>query len=186
MTGGELTVAFVCTGNRFRSPLAAALLAEDARDLPIEIASLGTLDLGPEPALPEAIAAADSLGLDLSDHRARSIAGVELGPFDLVLGFERKHVAASVVESGAQPERTFTLPELVELLRALPGPPLPTDPVERSRVRIRQAEAARPRGLRNDPVPEVPDPLGLTPAEQAETARELEDLVARLARGLFD
>jgi low molecular weight protein-tyrosine phosphatase len=184
LTGSELTVAFVCTGNRFRSPLAAALLADEARDVPIRIASLGTLELGPEPALPEAITIAESLGLDLSEHRARSIAGVELGRFDLVLGFERKHVATSVIEGGAQSERTFTLPELVELLRSLLGQPLPTDPVERSRVRIRQADAVRPPAYR--PVPEVPDPLGLTEPQQLETARELEFLVGRLARGLFD
>ena len=41
-----LRVAFVCTGNRFRSPLAAALLESEAEGLPVEIASLGTLDLG--------------------------------------------------------------------------------------------------------------------------------------------
>jgi protein-tyrosine-phosphatase len=175
----------VCTGNRFRSPLAAALLADKAGKLPVRIASLGTLDLGPEPALPEAIAIAESFGLDLSEHRARSISGVELDRFDLVLGFERKHVATSVVEGGAQSEQTFTLPELVELLREIPGPPLPTDPVERSRVRIRQADAARPT-LRPSAVPEVSDPLGLTRSEQLETARELEALVARLASRLFD
>jgi protein-tyrosine-phosphatase len=176
----------VCTGNRFRSPLAAALLADKAGELPVRIASLGTLDLGPEPALPEAIAIAESFGLDLSEHRARSISGVELERFDLVLGFERKHVATSVVDGGAQSERTFTLPEFVELLRAIPGPPLPTEPVERSRVRIRQADAARPERFTNDPVPEVSDPLGLTRSEQLETARELEALVARLSSRLFE
>jgi protein-tyrosine-phosphatase len=39
-------VAFVCTGNRFRSPLAAALFRSAAEGLPVEVASAGTLDLG--------------------------------------------------------------------------------------------------------------------------------------------
>src|SRR5439155_11029532 len=113
----ELQVAFVCTGNRFRSPLAAALLAQKADGLPLRIVSLGTLDLGSEPALPEAVAIAEELGLDLSGHASRNLASVDLEPFDLVLGFERKHVVASVVEAGANIERTFTLPVLVATLR---------------------------------------------------------------------
>jgi protein-tyrosine phosphatase len=179
-------VAFVCTGNRFRSPLAAALLGREAEGLPLQIVSLGTLDLGSKPALPEAVAIAEELGLDLSGHASRNLASVDLEPFDLVLGFERKHLMASVVEARAGLERTFTLPELVELLRRLPGPPLPTEPVERALIRIRQAHAARSPGFRNGPLPELGDPLGLTLQEQRRTASELASLVEALAAGLFD
>jgi protein-tyrosine-phosphatase len=178
-----LRVAFVCTGNRFRSPLAAALL--EAEDVPVEVASLGTLDLGDEPALPEAVAIAEEHGIDLSAHRARSVSELELGEFDLVLGFERKHVVASVVDAKAQIEHTFTLPELLGLLRASPGAPLPREPAERARTRIRQAHAARPHGFRNNPLPELRDPLGLSPPEQRETAHELADQVTELADRLF-
>lgn len=180
-----MDIAFVCTGNRFRSPLAAALLSQQTNGLPLQIASLGTLELGAEPALPEAIAIAESLGLDLSGHRARGISEVDLRPFDLVLGFERRHVVASAVDAGASVDRTFTLPELVELLGQLRGRPLPSDPVERARVRVRQAHAARQPGFRNSAVPELPDPLGKTVAAQREIARELASLVSMLARRLF-
>jgi protein-tyrosine phosphatase len=182
----ELQVAFVCTGNRFRSPLAAALLAREADGVPVRIVSLGTLDLGSKPALPEAVALAQELGLDLSGHASRTLASAELEPFDLVLGFERKHVVASVVEAGAHLERTFTLPELIGLLRRLPGPPLPTDPVERALVRIRQAHTVRPPGFRQGPMPELGDPLGKTLQAQRQTAAELDDLVSELAVSLFD
>jgi protein-tyrosine phosphatase len=181
-----LQVAFVCTGNRFRSPLAAALLAREADGLPLRIVSLGTLDLGSQPALPEAVALAEELGLDLSGHASRTLGSVELKPFDLVLGFERKHVMASVVEARARLERTFTLPEFVGLLRRLPGPPLPTDPVERALIRIRQAHTVRPPGFRNGPLPELGDPLGKTLQAQRQTAAELSDLVSELAVSLFD
>ena len=180
-----MNIAFVCTGNRFRSPLAAALLEADTRGLPVQIASLGTLDLGQEPALPEAMEIARSLGLDLRGHRARSISGVDLGEFDLVLGFERRHLMASVVDAGSAIERTFTLPELVELLDRIPGPPLPIDPVERARVRLRQAHLARPPGFRTGPMPELTDPLGKTIPAQQEIARELELMVSQLSRQLF-
>ena len=180
-----MKVAFVCTGNRFRSPLAAALLEEDTQGLPVEIASLGTLDLGREPALPEAVEIARAFGLDLSSHRARSIAAVDLGAYDLVLGFERKHLMASVVDANSAIERTFTLPELVELLGRIPGPPLPNEPVERAHVRLRQAHLARPPGFRGAPMPELTDPLGKTIPAQREIARELATMVSQLSQRLF-
>jgi protein-tyrosine phosphatase len=182
----ELQVAFVCTGNRFRSPLAAALLARDTDGLPVRIVSLGTLDLGSKPALPEAVAIAQEQGLDLSGHASRNLTSVDLEPFDLVLGFERKHLMAAVVEAHSSIERTFTVPELVALLRRLPGPPLSADPVERAIVRIRQAHAARPPGFRNGPLPELGDPLGMTLQAQRATAAELSELVSALAVSLFD
>jgi protein-tyrosine-phosphatase len=180
----ELQVAFVCTGNRFRSPLAAALLARETEGLPLLIDSLGTLEIGSRPALPEAVAIAQAHGLDLSSHRARGLAQVDLEPFDLVLGFERVHVIASV-GARAPIERTFTLPELVEILRRLPSPPPPTDPVERALARIRQAHAMRPQGLRSAAMSELRDPLGLTLQAQRQTAEELAALVESLAKGLF-
>jgi protein-tyrosine phosphatase len=185
LTGVALDIAFVCTGNRFRSPLAAALLAEETRDLPVAIASLGTLDLGAVPALPEAIEMAESFGLDLSGHHSRNISEVDLEPYDLILGFERMHVAGAVVDGGARVERTFTLPELVELLEAIPGPPLQQEATERARVRIRQAGAARPPDFRTRAVPEIADPLGQTRPAQRDTAAELHSLVSRLASLLF-
>ena len=147
----------------------------------MRIASLGTLDLGSRPALPEAVEIARELGLDLSEHRARGLAHVDLSRADLVLGFEQRHVKASVVESGAAKDVSFTLPELVELLSRIPGPPLPSDPVERARVRIRQANAMRGRSA----APELGDPLGLTAADQRGIALELERLVSRLTDRLF-
>ena len=65
------------------------------------------------------MALAKELGLDLSAHRARSVGDLELGEYDLVLGFERKHVVASVVDAKAKVERTLTLPELLALLHGI-------------------------------------------------------------------
>jgi protein-tyrosine-phosphatase len=158
---------------------------QDMEGLPLRTASLGTLELGPRPAVPEAVALAGEMGVDLSGHRARSIAGAELGDFDLVLGFERRHVLASVVDAHARIEQTFTLPDFVALLEALPGPPLPHDRTERALIRIRQAHAARPPGFRNAPMEELRDPLGLPAAAQRQTAVELRRLVDRLSELLL-
>ena len=78
------TLLFVCSANRCRSPLAAALatrlLAQraevDVWDLlaaGYRVESAGTGCLHGAPATPEAEAAAEARGLDLSTHRARPL-----------------------------------------------------------------------------------------------------------------
>jgi protein-tyrosine phosphatase len=171
-------VVFLCTGNRFRSPLAAALLTRRVEGLPVNVTSLGTLDVGPMEPLPSAIAAARELGLDLSDHRARAIHGESLSAADLVLGFERMHVASAVVEADAARERTFTLPELVGLLD-LDRPP-DANAIEHARSAVSSAHARR-----SEDVAELRDPLGRPPPEQRQLAHRLAELVDDLADGLF-
>ena len=93
-----MRVAFVCTGNRFRSPLAAALFAAGAgaEEVPVHVASLGTLELGPVPALPEALEVARSMGVDLSRHRARTVAGSNLERFELESRIKEKGDAEEI------------------------------------------------------------------------------------------
>src|SRR3954447_21956815 len=112
MNDSPLTVAFVCTGNRFRSPLAAALLAKHvAGRAPVDIRSYGTLPTDLAPPLPEAEELAPRYGVDLHAHRARQLGPGDLVGTELVLGFEKFHLAAAIVDGGADRERTFTLPE---------------------------------------------------------------------------
>src|SRR5579864_540531 len=112
-------VAFVCTGNRFRSALAETAFRVAARDLPVDVASYGTLDVGSVGPLPQALRAAEAYGLELSGHVARPLATADLAD-SLVVGFERQHAVAAVELAGAVPERTFLLQELVDLLDSLP------------------------------------------------------------------
>jgi protein-tyrosine phosphatase len=179
-------VAFVCTGNRFRSPLAAALLSAATAGLSVNTSSVGVLELGPAPALPEAVGLARTFDVDLAAHRARCLADVDLEQFDLVLAFERMHVRAAVVDAGASIDRTFTLPELVALLEALPEPAAQSDPLERARSRLGQAHASRPPQFRTGRTPEIADPLGRAPHEQRKTAEEVHALIRRLTQLLFD
>jgi protein-tyrosine-phosphatase len=149
----------------------------------VEVASLGTLDLGPVPALPEAVAIAGELGLDLTSHRASRIG--DLSGYDLVVGFERKHLMAAVVDAGAAVKQTFTLPELVALLDGVPSVPK-QDPADQARARVRAAHAARPTDFRNASLPEIRDPLGLPAPAQRDIARQVEHQVSDLAATLFD
>jgi protein-tyrosine phosphatase len=175
-------LVIVCTGNRFRSPLAAAVVEEAVADLPVRVSSLGTLDLHGSPPLRAAVKQAGRLGLDLSSHRARTLVGADLRQADLVVGFERAHIGAAVLEAHAPRERSFLLTELVELL----------DPVafgtgdlpERARAAIRSAEASR-REAGEGRHEEIPDPLGGSAKLARQVAEDVQRLTLELVAGLF-
>lgn len=174
-------VVFVCTGNRARSPLAEALLRQACAGLDVSVSSYGTQDVGPAPALSEAIASARNLGLDLTSHEARPLRLASLHSADLVLGFEPSHVAAAVTEAGAVAGRTFLLGELV---RILDDEETCDDPYETARRRILDADMRRVRS-RPDPRAVVADPVGKPPAFMRRVAEEIDGLVRELAEGLF-
>ncbi len=176
-------IVVVCTGNRFRSPLAEHVLRREAEGLPVDVRSAGVLDLGGIEALPEALDAARELGLDLSAHRTCVLDPAALEGADLVLGFERAHIARAVVAGRAPLERTFTLPELVELLP--PVPPLgQSDPVARARALVAEAADSRP-DPRTEPVAELADPLGRSRSFSRRTAEQVDELGRRLVTRLF-
>src|SRR4051812_47299631 len=130
-------IAVICTGNRFRSPLTAALLKRRLEGIPSSVGSAGTLGLD-RPALREAVELARERGLDLSAHRTRFLPPRSLGRADIVLGFEPAHLEAAQEAGGAPPDRTFTLPELVGLLEGIDvDPALPK--LERARAAVATA-----------------------------------------------
>jgi protein-tyrosine phosphatase len=179
-----LHVVFICTGNRFRSPLAEALLRRAVDPDRVRVVSFGTLELGALAPLDGAVAEARRRQLDLSGHRARGLRGGALAGADLVLGFQRTHVEAAVNRAGARPERSFVLGELVELLERV-EPPGAADPVERAREALASAQAVRGALSMSPEALEVPDPLGQPPAAQSLAAAWIERLVDRLVAGLF-
>ena len=179
----EFELVLLCTGNRARSPVAEGFLRDLLADLPVRVRSLGTLELGAAPALPEAIEAAAGLGLDISEHRARALAGEDLSGADLVVGFEQRHVAAAVVDGGARRDRVFSLPELAELLEES-APQRFGDPVERARQAIADAHARRSRHSASERA-ELADPLGHDRSFYRNTVERVRELSTRLAAGLF-
>lgn len=176
-------IVVVCTGNRFRSPLAEHVLRRAVDGLPVDVRSVGVLDLGAVGPLPEALEAARKLGLDLSGHRTCLLTPEPLAGADLVLGFERSHIARAVVSGGAPIERTFTLPELVELLGAMPRVDA-GDPVTRARAAVAAVAATRP-DPRRESIPELADPLGKPAAVFRRTAAQVSELSERLVARLF-
>ena len=175
-------VVFICTGNRFRSVLAEHRLRQATSGLPVHVSSLGTLDASGIPALADAVELGSAAGFDLAPHRSRTLLGEDLSSADLVVGFERHHVASAVVEAGAPREKTFGAYELAELLARI-EPPGDLPVVERAREAVSRADAVRTAGGR--PFRELADPVGLGRSFAAETAEAVGDQTARIAFGLF-
>jgi arsenate reductase len=74
-------VLILCTGNSARSQMAEGLLRHDAGDR-FDVERAGTK---PSRVRPEAIAAMGELGIDISDHRSKSVDEFAGQPFEYVL-----------------------------------------------------------------------------------------------------
>src|SRR2546421_12789785 len=95
--------------------MAAAILMRHmvANGLSANVQSRGTHAVADEAATPEAIAAVEEQGLDLSNHRSRCIDAQSVAATDLVLGLAREHVREVVQLQPGALTRAFTLKELV-------------------------------------------------------------------------
>jgi protein-tyrosine-phosphatase len=164
--------------------MAAAFFRQAARDLPVTVSSLGTLDLGAIPPLPEALVLGRQLGVDLSAHRTRTLTGNDLSQADLVLGFERMHVITALVEGRAPGERVFTLPELLVLLEDA-SLPSAAEPLKRARVALALAQRRRPTNPELIGRPELADPIGGSEDVYRKTAATVREQTQRLASLLF-
>lgn len=95
--------------------IARSLLYE--RSIASEVASAGTEALDGMEATDGAKITARKLGLDLSEHRSRAVSGDLVAMADLVVAMEPRHVVDLVNEFDAALARTYTLPELADLVR---------------------------------------------------------------------
>lgn len=179
------SIVIICTGNQIRSPVVEGFIRDLTSDLPVVVSSAGTLDGGGGGAYPLAVEAAATWGIDLSLHRSRNLTDVSLTDADLVLGFEREHVARAVIDGGAASERTFTLPELVELLELVPSHEQAADPCECARTAVARAEELRSGGFAVPSLREIRDPMGRRARDVRETVDVIRALSRRLVAGLF-
>ena len=111
-------VLFVCTGNQFRSPIAAGVfreqLARDGRTTDWLVNSAGTWTSSGLPALSEARELAAAFGVDLAAHRTRSVDKDLLEEADVILVMESGHKESLQTEFPFTRSKVYLLAQVVE------------------------------------------------------------------------
>lgn len=182
--GRRFRLVLICTGNRCRSPLAEGLLKKYGVGLPLEVTSAGLLDLGGLAAVPESIEVAETLGVDLREHRSRAMTSLDLAEADLVLGFEWGHVAGAVVEGRAPYDRVFTLRQFLRLTPEANGRSSP-DRIKHAKRIVAYAHGRRVSVTSFDPADNIADPFGGPRAGYLDAARTEDELCRALIETLF-
>ena len=112
------SIVFVCTANRFRSPIAAIAFARQVvkrgDDHRITISSAGTWTVTGMPATPDAFKQAEKYGLNLSMHKSRSISQEILAQADLVLVMEANHKEGITLEFPVAADKVYLLAEVTK------------------------------------------------------------------------
>lgn len=111
-----MKIVFVCTGNTCRSSMAEAIakkwLASNApsRD-DIILISAGLAAYPGSPASAQSIDVMRSVGIDLTDHRAKQISGDLVAESDLILTMTRGHKYALLEMYPESGDKIYTLGE---------------------------------------------------------------------------
>jgi protein-tyrosine phosphatase len=79
-------ILFVCYGNTCRSPMAAGIAGRILQHFDIE--SAGVAPFPDQGAAKEGIAVMRERGIDISDHRTRSVDSLPLGTYDLIVAMD--------------------------------------------------------------------------------------------------
>jgi protein-tyrosine-phosphatase len=159
--------------------MAEALLRDRLRRRGVDghVHSAGLLDAG-QPPSPHGVTVMQTMGLDLSGHRSRTMNSELLTSADLVLGMARLHVREAVVFVPSIWPRAFTLKELVRRATEV-GPRTMGQPFDEWLAKC-HAGRAHADLLGDTLEDDVDDPIGTSRANYERTAAELRDLVDRL------
>jgi protein-tyrosine-phosphatase len=159
--------------------MAEGLLRHRLDGLGIEarIRSAGVLDSG-SPAAPEAVAALQARGIDISAHRSQRLSGPLVADADLVLGMAREHVREVALIAPAAWPSSFTLKEFVRR-GELAGPWARGQSLDEWLAKV-AADRTHAEMLGSSRADDVADPIGGPPSGFEATAAELSDLVAAL------
>lgn len=156
-----IDVAFICTGNICRSPMAEALLrARLAEVAPtVTVGSAGLLFDGRE-AEYNAVRALAKRGVDVRGHRSQRISVELLAGASLILGMERRHVREVASLDPDLFARSFTLPEVVRSGQ-LVGARRPDEPLRAWAERVSEHRSPADY-VYEDRAGEIADPMGQT------------------------
>nr|WP_276584303.1 low molecular weight phosphatase family protein [Brevibacterium permense] len=116
----EFRILVICTGNLFRSPLAAGLLQQGFDEVApggFRVDSAGTVGVSGAPVTNEVRSLAAEWGFDLSGFRARRLERSDIIDADLIIGMERWHRSQAVILEPGALRRSFTLREFARIIR---------------------------------------------------------------------
>ena len=117
------SVLFICTANICRSPMAMGLFRSKVGDDPEwRIESAGTWSFKGQPAASYTRAVLALRGIDISDHRSRSLDRDLLLQFNLILTMEDGHKEAISVEFPEIAHRVYLISEMVDEIYNIPDP----------------------------------------------------------------
>ena len=175
---------FVCTANICRSPMAAALFAEQIEHLsdPVEVSSAGvsaTGGLAGRGVPDEVLEVMAPYRIDLSAHRSRVLTQPMLEGADLIIGMSRRHVQEAILLDPPSWPKSFMLKELVR--RGGQLGPRRTDQGFRSWIDLVHGDRTRQSLAHRSRADDIEDPYGRPPAEYRATAHELAGLTTDLA-----
>ena len=112
------SILFVCTANRYRSPLAAACfkaeLMKRGQEKNWNVLSAGTWAMDGYRPMPVAILEAKQLGLNIYEHQSRGITADLLQESDLVVVMEQGQKEALQAEFKAHRQKVVLLSEVAE------------------------------------------------------------------------
>lgn len=180
---GVVEILFVCSANRCRSPMAAALFAVRAAEYGVRpvVRSAGVAvdHLGVPDEVLEVMVA---YGIDLSRHRSAPLERMDVARADVVIGMTGRHVQEIALLDPPSWHRTFRLKEFARRGRAI-GPRLPGQDVPSW---VRAVHHDRPRADLVDltPTEDIGDPMGGPLDGFAATARAIDEL-AKEVTGLL-
>jgi len=175
-------VLVLCSANRCRSPLAAALLRAELTRVPwpVVVASAGVSSFAALglPVPEDGQHVARRRGLELANHQSATLSQAALGAADLVVAMDRSHVREAVVVDPSCWPRTFTLKELVRRARAVG--PRPDGALLRTWLEEVGADRSRDGLAGRSEQDDIEDPFGRGPRAWEALADELSGLVRAL------
>ncbi len=178
-----VSVLCVCTFNRTRSVMTAALLAQHLADEGVSatVTSAGTRADGGL-ATGDTVRLLGERGIDVRGHRGQLLDDAHVAAADLIVTAERDHVVEIAGRWPAAFRRTFTLPEIVGRSRRLGG--RLGGPLDDW---LDLFAAERPTGvayLEASAVDDISDPTGHDRRTWSAVFGQVDDLTAKLAKAL--
>ena len=104
-------IAFVCTGNTCRSPMAEGIFNKKAEEQGVHVraVSFGMAAVNGMPPSPDAVKACQEIGVDISSHRSHFIYDYQLGDFDKIYCMSEEHAMILTQSIGLPPDKIEVL-----------------------------------------------------------------------------